>query len=312
MLEEGKKGIIEMGLEKGYLREEKIFIKPVIHAQPWLGDKQKGHAMEFMGDMCKWGYMLGIDMRGQLVNPFESEEERKYFEIIYGRSLNHRDLTDNYWTDSHSIVYIEKSAELLAGRKFLDLSIPEDNFKYRILKSCTSEFATSKEDYDTNPYRKFILVNEDFNMNEGAGKLKDETDVYIEIGKIRTSKTEMMRFLTLYYAMKRTGKIVPEDNKNEWYESEIMNCLKLDFEVVKKIVDDKDRVIKTLISDGLIKGAVERVGAASYRLPGMPESYTMDTFIKVVTDLKEVTDPLYLTLLAQVDSKNTRKKTNKE
>ena len=312
MLEEGKKGIIEMGLEKGYLREEKIYIKPVIHAQPWLGSNQKGHVMEFMGDMCKWGYMLGVDSRGQLVNPFNSEEERKYFETIYSRSLNHRDVADNYWTDTHSVVYIEKSAELLAGRKYFDLSVPEDNLKYRILKSCTSEFALSREDYDTNPYRKFILVNEDFTMNEDAGKLKDETDVYIEIGKIRTSKTEMIRFLTLYYAMKRTGKIVPEDNKNEWYESEIMGCLKKDFEVVKKIVDDKDRVIKALISDGLIKGAVERVGAASYRLPGMPESYTMDIFISVVKDLKEVTDPLYLTLLAQVESKSIRKKSIKE
>ena len=81
---------------------------------------------------------------------------------------------------------------------------------------------------------------------------------------------------------------------------------------MKKIVDDKDRNIKSLISDGLVKGAVERVGAASYRLPGMPESYTMEVFISVIKDLKEVTDPLYLTLVAQVESKSTKKKVVKE
>ena len=308
-VKEGK-GLIEEGLDKGYLKNKKVYIKPLIQAQPLLGANQKGHPAQFMMDECRWGYTLGVTRAGHLINPFESEEERKYFESIYDRSLNYRDDVDNFWTTF--IVYIDKSSELLAGRKFLDLSIPEDNLKYRVLKSCETDFAIGKEDYDTNPFRKFILVDEDFSMNEDAGKLKDETDVYIEIGKIRTSKTEMIRFLTLYYAMKRSGKIVAEDNKNEWYESEIMGCLKKDFEIVKKIVDDKDRNIKSLISDGLVKGAVERVGAASYRLPGMTESYTMEVFISVIKDLKEVTDPLYLTLVAQVESKSTKKKVVKE
>ena len=306
MKEEGK-GLIEEGLSKGYLVKKKVYIKPVDSSNPVVINKNDPRT-KFMYDDCKWGYMLGVNEGGHMVNPFESEEERKFFEKIWDRSLNHRDDTDkNYWSSKESIVYIEKSAELLAGRKFLDLAVPEDNLKYRILKSCKTDFATSKEDYDMNPFRKFILVDEDFSINEGASRLKDETEVYIEIGKIRTSKTEMIRFLTLYYAMKRAGKIVPEDNNGEWYESEIAGILKKDFDTVKRVLDDKDREIKSLISDGLLKGAVERVGAASYRLPGMSESYTMDRFISVVNDLKDSTDPLYLTLVAQVETKKTRK-----
>ena len=307
MVNEEGKSIIDIGLENGYLKKKKIYIKPVITAQPLLGSAQKGHSMEFMGEGCRWGYTLGISKEyGGMVNPFESEEERKYFEKIYDKSLNYRDTKDNFWTDF--IVYIEKSSELLAGRKFLDLSVPEDNLKFRVCKSCVSDFAIGQEDFDTNPYRKFILVDEDYNTNVAASKLKDETDVYMEIGKIRTSKSEMIKFLTLFYAMKRLGTIVPENNDDTWYEAEISACLKKDFELVKKVLDDKDREIKTLITEGLRKGAVERVGVASYRLPGMSESYSMDTFIKTLTDMKETTDPLYLTLVAQIEQKKHGKK----
>ena len=302
------KSITEEGLEKGYLENRKVFIKPITGNQPLLVN-QKNHAMQFMGEGCKWGYMLGINDRGELLNPFNSEEERKYFEKIWGRSLNHRDFNDNYWTSSHSAVYIEKSQELMAGRKYYDLSNPEDNLKYRVLKSCKNDFAIGREDYDTNPYRKFILVDEDNDVQESSTKLKDYTDVYIEIGKIRSSKTEMIKFLTLYYAMKRTGKVVPEDNKIEWYESEVMNCVEKDFETCKRVIDDKDRDIKTLISSGLLKGAVERVGVASFRLPGMAESYTMDNFIKVLIQMKEETDPLYMKLIAQTETSNRKKQT---
>lgn len=302
------KSITEEGLEKGYLENRKVYIKPIIANQPLLVN-QKNHQMQFMGEGCKWGYMLGINERGELLNPFNSEEERKYFEKIWGRSLNHRDFNDNYWTSSHSAVYIEKSQELMAGRKYYDLSNPEDNLKYRVLKSCKNDFAIGREDYDTNPYRKFILVDEDNDVQESSTKLKDYTDVYIEIGKIRSSKTEMIKFLTLYYAMKRTGKVVPEDNKIEWYESEVMNCVEKDFETCKRVIDDKDRDIKTLISSGLLKGAVERVGVASFRLPGMAESYTMDNFIKVLIQMKEETDPLYMKLIAQTETSNRKKQT---
>ena len=302
------KSITEEGLEKGYLENRKVFIKPIVGNQPLLVN-QKNHQMQFMGEGCKWGYMLGINERGELLNPFNSEEERKYFEKIWGRSLNHRDFNDNYWTSSHSAVYIEKSQELMAGRKYYDLSNPEDNLKYRVLKSCKNDFAIGREDYDTNPYRKFILVDEDNDVQESSTKLKDYTDVYIEIGKIRSSKTEMIKFLTLYYAMKRTGKVVPEDNKIEWYESEVMNCVEKDFETCKRVIDDKDRDIKTLISSGLLKGAVERVGVASFRLPGMAESYTMDNFIKVLIQMKEETDPLYMKLIAQTETSNRKKQT---
>ena len=299
---EGKSSdIIKEGIDKGYLENRKVYIKPVIMKQPMLLN-QKGHAMEFMGEGCKWGFMLGVNKRGDLENPFKTEEERNYFEKIWGRSLNPRDDKDNYWTSPHSAFYIEKSQELMAGRKYLDLSIPEDNLKYRVLKTCVNDFADGKEDYDMNPYRKFILVDENNDINEKSTKLKDYTDVYIEIGKIRSSKTEMIKFLTLYYAMKRTGKIVPEDNDSEWYESEVMNCVEKDFETCKRVIDDKDRELKTLISNGLLKGAVERVGVASFRLPGMTESYSMDNFISLLRQMKEETDPLYMILIAQAES----------
>jgi len=302
-----EKSVIEVGIEKGYLQKRKVYIKPVSINQPMLINKNDPQ-VKFMMEGCKWGYMLGIDSRGELLNPFSSEEERKYFEGIWGRSLNHRDYENNYWTSPHSIVYIDKTQELLAGRVYFDLANPEHNLRWRVLKSCSTDFADGQEDFDRNPYRKFILVDEGFEINEKSEELKNKTDVYVAIGKIIPSKEKMIEFLTLYYAFKKTGKIVPEDNKSDWYESQIMGCLDKDFDICKKIIEDKDRDIKALIATGLSKGAVERVGVASYRLPGMNESYPMEQFITELTNMKETTDPLYITLVAQTEKKSKSKK----
>lgn len=308
-----EKSVIQEGLDKGYLLNKRVYVKPLEFMNP-LAINKKDPRLKFMLEGCKWAYMLGLNERGELLNPFDSEEERKYFEKIWNRSLNHRDLPEtNYWSTKHAIVYIEKSQELLAGRFCYDLSIPEDNLRWRILKSCKSDFANGKEDLNTNPYRKFVLIEEGEETNEQSSKLNDIVDLYVEIAQIKKSKSEMIKFLTLYYAIKKTGKYVPENNDSAWYEAEIMACIDNDFTVCKKVLDDKDRYIKRLFSAGLTKGAVERVGVSSYRLPGMSESYTLDNFIKVLSQMKEETDPLYLKLEAQVESTTAKKKvTNKE
>lgn len=307
---EAKKTILEVGLEKGYLRDEKIYLKPVIKSQPMLV-QQKGHKMEFMGDECTWAYQLGVDKWNNLVNPFNSEEERKFFEEIMGRSLNPRDIENNYWCSNEGTVKIKKSQELMAGRVFYDLANPEDNLRWRVLKSCIGDFAQSKEDYDINPFRKFILVSNDHELNEDSKKLDDEIEVYLEIGKIKNSKTDMIKFLTMFNTLKKNGKLIPDDNTKEWYDSEVVKALKTDFEICRQVVSNKDRDIMALISSGLVCGAIERKGVASFTLPGWGEIFPMTVFISKLREMKEYGDPLYLQLVAQTEAfeGNKKKKT---
>jgi hypothetical protein len=293
---------VEEALEKGYLQQGKIKLMPVIKGGKMINDP--AHVGFFMFDGASVQLCLPTDARGVLVNPFKSEEEKKFFEEALDVDLNLHKKKDNFWHNFY-VKIIKDAAFMEFGIEF-NLIDPLDNLRVRVLKlqPIVADDISKKDD---RPEYKFAMVPEDYKDRAVLDEMDSQQKIWTYWGSIKDSSKKMVDFLTLYLMTKKTGKEVPADATVEFLASEISKIINEDKKGFLEVITDPDSSIKLFIGKALRIGAIQKSGVNSYMFPGAEVRYTLKELVEELTEMKKMTDDTYLKIKAQIDRYEDRR-----
>lgn len=287
-------------LKKGYLEDKVVHLKPI----PSKGSNMitdKSHVGYFMWEGAKKMFVLPTDKYNVLVSPFKNEEEAHYFSKLLDLDLNPRKKEDNFW---HTFkVVVTKTPEFMHTGIKLNLADPMDNIRYRVL-CLQPEIAKTWDERFEHPAYNFAFVESDYEEKTENAEMKRLEEVFTFWGTIKESPEKMRDFLAIYTMEKRIDKLVTPNDTKEFLVSEIQKLIKNDLGTVHKLSQDEDLFIKSMIYRLTLTGAIRRKGVHTYVIVGTDEKdLSYGDLIKELKFLKETTDPLYLKLQAQLNTK---------
>lgn len=291
---------VQEGLEKGFLEDRKVYLKPIPRGGKMITDPN--HTGYFMWEGASKQYCLAVNKdNNELLNPFRNEEEKKFFSEILDIDLNIHKKEDNFWHTFY--VKITKDHKLMNDGVIFDLKDPMDNLRVRVLRQQEREIAPSWDKRFERMTYKFALVDEDYEDETSAKEMDIMEEVFTFWGSIKGSPKRMKEFLGVYWMVKKSLKNVPQDATKDFLTTEIKRIIDEDMDTVHSVIKDPDIEMKYLIFKGIQAGAINRAGVNTYSLVGDETSYSLPGFIDHLKFLKESTDPIYQKLEAQINSK---------
>jgi hypothetical protein len=293
----------EEALEKGFLEDKKVYLKPSPRQGKMI--KTPTHVGYFMYEGASHNFVLAKDSRGELINVFETQEEREYFETELGVDLNPYKKKDNFW-HTFRIKFQKNPITMYEGVKF-DLSNPMDNLRVRVLKNCIDVAPTWEERFKYPAYR-FALVEEDYEENKASEEAVRNQAIWTYFGSISNNLSKMRDFVSVYLAVSKKIQTVPSNVTKEWLMGEINKIINDDPEGYLKVVNDPHFEMKAFIQAGVGVGAIEKSGVNKYNLPGETVTWQLNEFVEYLEQLKEDSDDVYLKIKAQIGLKNKSKK----
>jgi len=289
----------EVAFQKGYLEKKKIHLKPVPKGGKMISSP--AHIAYFQMEGASNWFQLPKDAnKGTLVNPFESEEEKEFFEDILDVNLSVHRKQDNFWNTF--FVKVKKDYNLMHDGYVFDLSDPWDNLRYRVTKLQSFVAPSWDERFSRGEY-KFALVDEGFEEAKAAEKTDKMTEAFMKYGEVRTSVSKMSDILGVYFLEKHKMDQVPEDASKEWLQKELYKIVQDENELFLQIANDPESKIKNLIVGGIRVGAVIKEARNKYTLPGEGTSYTYKELVDYLSGAEKLKEDVYLKLVAQVNKK---------
>jgi len=285
----------EEALQKGYLQNKKVYLKPVPRGGKMI--TSPAHIAYFQVEGASNWFQLPKGERGTLINPFTSDEERKFFEEQLDTDLSVHKKKDNYW---HTFfVKVKKDYNLMHNGYEFDLTDVMDNLRYRVTK-LQSFVAPSWEARHSKGDYKFALVDEGYEDARELDTTNKLTEAYMLFGEIRNSTVKMSDVLGVYFMEKNEMKLVPNDADKEFLQKELSKIIQNETDLFLKILRDPESKIKNLILKSIQVGAIIKEARNKYTLPGENVSYTYLELVSYLKGAEEVKADIYLKLTAQI------------
>ena len=107
-----------------------------------------------------------------------TNSEKEFFENLLGVNMSVHNKKDNYW-DNFKV-------RLTKSDNYLDLSVPEDYIKYKVLLANTNLICPSMKDYQERPLAtyQFVITSDDAELEMAGDKRKIRVECYKLAGKI--------------------------------------------------------------------------------------------------------------------------------
>lgn len=291
---------LEEGLEKGYLEDSIKVLKPVLKAGKMVTDPK--HIGYFMWEGASLSWCLPQDIKGNLANPFKSEEERKFFEDMLNLDLNTYKRDNPFWDRFE--IRITKDSKLMGEGLTYNMKDPMDNLRARVI-SLQDEVANSIEERDNYPHKRFLLIGKTTEEKVSAKDMDDNITVFTFLGKIKDSNKQMKEFLSAYYLSKKSIKEVSSDSSSEWMMKEIEAILRDDRKGIIEVINDPNYKTKLLIVEGIKAGAINKFGVNNFLIVGESERKSLNELVVYLDKLKENSDDTYLKIVALIDRNNS-------
>lgn len=284
-------------IKKGYLEDNVRVLKPVLKAGKMINDPK--HIGYFMWEGAVLGWVLPQDTRGILANPFKNEDERKFFEEELNLDLNTNKRDNKFWTEQFSI-RITKDSKLMGEGIEFNMLDPMDNLRAKVIM-LQDEVAKSTEEKENNPHKKFIFINKDAEEKVSGKDMDNNIAIFSFLGVIRDSNKKMKEFLSAYLLSKKSIKEVSSDVSNDWLLKEIELIIKDDKKGVLDVINDPNYETKLFIIKAIKAGAIQKSGVNTFYVTGQVEKLTLLEMINTIDHLKEMSDDIYLRIVAQIE-----------
>ncbi len=290
----------EEALEKGFLKQKTVYLKLIPKANALTSDPKHVAYGGFDGSIRE--YTIGVDKSGRMINPFSSDEERKYFESVVNANLNVYDTNNTFW-EQYTYRIIKDPSIIKVGIKF-DLSDPADMLDYKVLLTNKRLVCSSIDEYkrNPNPFYELVFVDEDYEESKVSQELDINKKIYMFYGKIEDSPTKMMDFLNVYFIENRMTKQATESMSKETLQAEIGKIINEDRDGFLKIMSDPDYEMKIFVLKGIKAGAIIKEGF-SYKITGEDRVFTLGELVSFLNMLKKEKDILYGKIDAQIKAK---------
>jgi hypothetical protein len=212
---------------ENYLENKKVTIKVIQKYRTGFNKDSDGSTL-YTG--CKQVFQLPTNAYDRLV-PVLTEDEQRFFEDKMGLpkgdlAFNNKD--KGFWREFK--VTLDKKG------KTLDLSDPEDNLAYKVLRVCNA-VANSKEAINVLQHTFYIQTDEEEQDNNTklADRYEEASRLFNIVGKSNKKMGNVLRVL---------GKAVPVEANTKWLKAELI-----------KIIEQKAKVPGQLNMDDFIRTA---------------------------------------------------------
>ena len=188
-----------------------------------------------------------------------TNDEKTYLEDIMQLEPNalsiHRK-EDNYWKD----------VKVRLGRQdtILDLSVPVDYIKYKVLKANSDFIASSLEELEENPKvtYQFVMISEADENKTGLKKLSYSMQAYMLLGKLKDDDYTLRVIVEIL-----EGRPVSKNTSGEVLLAKINDYISTDAKQTKtflSIAEDKLLPTKVLIRKATEAGLISKRGTFYY------------------------------------------------
>lgn len=285
----------EEAFRKGFLQNKKVYLRPVIRGGKMISSPN--HVAYFQYEGAGNWFQLPKNSLGVLVNPFNSDEEKTFFEQELDIDLNVNKKKDNFW---HTFfVKVIKDYNLMHDGYIFNLSDPLDNLRWRVTK-LQPFVAPDWENRTARGEYRFALVDEGYAEEKEQTNTNKTIEAYTYLGSIQNSAKAMKDFMGVYYMEKNEMKQVPEDADKDWLKKEVKKVIDDELDLALKIIHDPEAKIKNFILQGIKAGAIIKSARNKYDIPGEGVSYTYSELISYLTGAEEIKADIYLKIAAQI------------
>lgn len=231
-----------------------------------------------------------------LVNPFSSKEEREYLENETGLSLSHTLRDNNFW--------VTRQVTLGKTTRVLDMSNPYDHIDYLILSANKDVIAIGGLNKFKKASYKFVIEDEDFEIDSKVHSFSVKKDAMIEYGKVEHDKKKLLSILKLY------GRRISEDSKLSFIQSQVGELLEKDPKTFLELIKDVDFEIKLVLEECVEYNVITRERKQYFLLGGEPlcdegETSFIETAIAYLSKVRN--SELLESLKSRLESAKTKK-----
>lgn len=219
-----------------------------------------------------------------------TDSEKAYLEKVMGLEYNALSIykkKDNFWDDSNP--YGIGRVTLHKQDNILDLSIPEDYIKYKILLANKDQIAPSLqalEDYPKATYQ-FVIISEDAESKSNLSKMDATKRCYMEYGKIEDDNDTLRVIVELLENRPTAPRI-----KLDWLQNKVNDYIQSNPRKFLSIIQDELLPAKVLLKKSLEAGLVSKRNNYYYlREDGSPlcelgEESTLNNAAKYISSPK--------------------------
>lgn len=185
-----------------------------------------------------------------------TDDEKAFLEEVMGLEYNALSVykkENNYWSNYQ--------VRLTKQDNFLDLSVPDDYIKYKVLKANSNFIADSLETLQDKPKAtyQFVMIREGEEENNESEKLSATMRCYMEYGKIKDDKDTLKCIIELI-----DGRPIAANSKIELLQGKINNLIQADSKLFLKIITDPLLSTKVLINKAIEAGVISKRGDQYY------------------------------------------------
>jgi hypothetical protein len=272
------------------LPEKRIKVMPVLRQGSWL---PKGHDGEFMFTGTSAPISVPINTRtGTLINPLTPEEQDTLEKILAkepGDLSVYKSKNENFWAKYY--VKLDKEGTIL------DLSNPDDFIKYKVLLINRELIAPSFEDRYSIPTSRWMLVEEEHEIQQAARQADLMQTVWMEFGSMKNDTSKLRNILKIHH-----NKPIAKNAKHDFLISEVKKIVETNPNSFIRIIQDSDFPMRCFIEDAIEVGAVIRVGRNKYSIAGQPDDvYTIKQIIDEL-DPSGINNDVYIKIKSQIEN----------
>ena len=185
-----------------------------------------------------------------------TDDEKTFLEEVMGLEYNALSIykkENNYW-DNYQV-------RLTKQDNYLDLSVPDDYIKYKVLKANSNFIADSLETLQDKPKAtyQFVMIRDGEQESQESEKMSATMKCYMEYGRIKEDRDTLRCIIELI-----DGRPVASNSKLEFLQGKINNLIQADSKLFLKIITDPLLSTKVLISKAIEAGVISKKGDQLY------------------------------------------------
>lgn len=245
-----------------------------------------------------------LNSTGRFVNIL-TNDEKECLEHVMGLEYNALSIykrENNFWDDSNpqgiGRVTLHKQDN------YLDLSVPEDYIKYKILLANKDSIAPSLQEMENRPKAtyQFVLINENAEAKLNSGKVNLKQKCWMEYGKISEDKDTLRVVLELLEGRPLSSKV-----KLDYLQGKVTDYIEQNPRRFFATVTDELLPIKVLIKKAVEAGLIGKKNDSYYlrkdgtALCEMNEESTLNNAARYLSSIKR--QELKYLLEAQIKEK---------
>lgn len=243
------------------LRDERVVVRYIAKRRGIWGNNPKHVLAGGMSDNAIKTFVVPKLMSGIYVNVL-TDNEKRYLENALGLEENAMSIyrkTDNFWSDANPNGI--NQVKLKKQDNFLNLSIPEDYIKYKILLANRDYIAPSLEALQDRPKAtyQFVIINEGNEHKVAKTRMTYTMSCYKEYGKIEDDRDKLRVIVETIM-----GRPTAENTKLDFLQTKCNELIQSDAKLFLKVIQDPYLDTKVLIRKSIEAGNIVKRGNFYY------------------------------------------------